>query len=356
MKSNQQKILITGSAGFIGHHLTMAFQQLNFEIVGLDSINSYYDPVLKFNRLEEQGFERQLIKYNCLVRNSANPNASFIQLDLTDENALEHLFREQQFDYVINLAAQAGVRYSLEHPQSYVASNLVGFANILENCRNYSIKHLLFASSSSVYGQNSSIPFRTGDQTDYPISFYAATKKANEVMAYSYAHLYKIPTSGMRFFTVYGPWGRPDMAYFSFAQAIKDEKPIRIFNNGDMHRDFTYIDDVVNSIIKLLTVVPEPNESTKPADVLYKVYNIGNSQPEPLFKLVTILEQLLHKKAILDLQPMPPGDVQSTYADIQDLAKAVNYCPSTPLEVGLTRFIEWFESYYKKPNVTACFN
>ena len=346
-----QKILITGSAGFIGHHLLAALQNLNLEVVGLDSINNYYDPALKFSRLAEQGFDRHLIKYNRLIKCNNSPNTRFVQLDITDEKALDYLFREQRFDIVINLAAQAGVRYSQEHPQSYVASNLVGFANILENCRKYTIKHLLFASSSSVYGQNSNVPFRTTDRTDFPISFYAATKKANEVMAYSYAHLYKIPTSGLRFFTVYGPWGRPDMAYFNFAKAIKQEKPIQIFNNGNMRRDFTYIDDVVKSMIKLLNVLPLP--ISEPAVVPYKIYNIGNSKPEPLLKLVNILEQLLHKKAILDLQPMPPGDVQNTFADIHDLVEAVDYCPSTSLEEGLTQFITWFENYYEPSMATS---
>jgi UDP-glucuronate 4-epimerase len=346
-----QKIIITGSAGFIGHHLIAALQNLNLEVVGLDSINNYYEPALKFNRLAEQGFDRHLIKYNRLIKCNNSANTRFIQLDITDERALDYLFREQKFDIVINLAAQAGVRYSLEHPQSYVASNLVGFANILESCRKYTIKHLLFASSNSVYGQNSNIPFRTTDRTDFPISFYAATKKANEVMAYSYAHLYKIPTSGLRFFTVFGPWGRPDMAYFNFVKAIKQYKPIQIFNNGNMCRDFTYIDDVVKSMIKLLNVLPLPISG--PAVVPYKIYNIGNSKPESLLKLVIILEQLLHKTAILDWQPIPPGDVQNTFADIHDLVEAVDYCPCTSLEEGLTQFITWFENYYEPSLATS---
>jgi UDP-glucuronate 4-epimerase len=341
------KILITGSAGFIGHHLLLALQPIFTHVTGLDSINSYYDVGLKYDRLGKQGFEREQIKYNRLISGEKHQNLQFIQLDLSDEYALDSFFRTQQFDIVINLAAQAGVRFSMEHPQSYVSSNLVGFANLLECCRKYPVKHLLFASSSSVYGLDNNIPFSTGNNTDFPISFYAATKKANEVMAHSYAHLYQIQTTGMRFFTVYGPWGRPDMAYFSFAKAISENQPIRIYNHGEMFRDFTYIDDVVQSIQKLISVYPENPPQKAFSNAPFRVLNIGNSKPEPLMELVNTLEALLDKKAILDLQPMQPGDVPTTYADVSELENAIGFSPKTPLKTGLTHFANWFQEYYR---------
>ncbi|QMU28596.1 NAD-dependent epimerase/dehydratase family protein [Adhaeribacter radiodurans] len=345
-----KRILITGSAGFIGHHLLLALSELPVTIVGLDSVNDYYDPQLKAGRLHLQGFDLDLIKYNTLTVSQGKANISFIKLDLTDEPALTTLFQEQDFDVVIHLAAQAGVRHSLKDPKSYVASNLVGFANILECCRHFKIKHLLFASSSSVYGNNQKIPFSVQDRTDTPVSFYAATKKANEVMAHSYAHLYQLPITGMRFFTVYGPWGRPDMAYFSFAKAIQEQTPIKIYNHGNMLRDFTYVDDVIQSIIRLVDLPPKAEEGRV---VPYKLFNIGNSQPEHLMELVTILERLLQKKAILDLQPMPPGDVPATFADVQDLIDATDFRPLTSLETGLTHFIKWYTSYYQKQFLTV---
>lgn len=339
------KILVTGSAGFIGHHLVLALAKLADNVVGLDNINSYYDPVLKYDRLSLQGFERNYIRYGSLLRNNIRPNLSFIQLDLTDEKILNDFFWQQQFDIVINLAAQAGVRFSMEHPQSYVASNLVGFANLLETCRKYKIKHLLFASSSSVYGINNDVPFTTNHSTDFPISFYAATKKANEVMAHSYAHLYDIPITGLRFFTVYGPWGRPDMAYYSFAKSIIEGSPIKIFNNGNMCRDFTFINDAVDSIIKLIGTIPKQSVSSSASRAPFKIFNIGNSKPEHLLHLVETLEQLLQKKAVLDLQPMQPGDVESTFAEITDLAEAIGPIPHTCLEVGLISFVKWYKKY-----------
>ncbi|WP_242919389.1 NAD-dependent epimerase/dehydratase family protein [Pontibacter liquoris] len=338
------RILVTGTAGFIGHHLALALQQRGHQVVGLDSINSYYLPQLKYDRLALQGFAKEQIHYNELITSSLYPNLHFIQLDLADHHELESLFRNQQFDIVINLAAQAGVRYSMEHPQSYVGSNLVGFANVLEACRQFPVKHLLFASSSSVYGLHTEVPFATTHSTDHPISFYAATKKANEVMAHSYAHLYHIPTTGLRFFTVYGPWGRPDMAYYSFASAIARGETIRIFNYGDMHRDFTYIDDVVNSIVRLLEVQPTPATALSRAP--YKLYNIGNNQPVQLMDFVGILERELGKKAHLELLPMQPGDVPITYADVEDLMQAVDYRPNTPLAEGLKKTMDWFKTYY----------
>ncbi|MDQ3290176.1 MAG: NAD-dependent epimerase/dehydratase family protein [Bacteroidota bacterium] len=340
-----QRILITGSAGFIGHHLLLALSELPVTVIGLDSVNNYYDPQLKAGRLSLQGFDLESITYNTLTQSQEKSNAFFIKLDITDEPALSNLFQEQSFDVVIHLAAQAGVRHSLKDPQSYVASNLVGFANVLECCRNFKIKHLLFASSSSVYGNNQKIPFSVKDRTDTPVSFYAATKKANEVMAHSYAHLYQLPITGMRFFTVYGPWGRPDMAYFSFAKAIQEQTTIKIYNHGNMLRDFTYVDDVIQSIIKLVSLPPKVGENQSAP---IKIFNIGNSQPEHLMELVAILERLLHKKAILDLQPMPPGDVPATFADVQDLIEVTDFKPVTSLETGLSHFIRWYTSYYQK--------
>ncbi|QNF34972.1 NAD-dependent epimerase/dehydratase family protein [Adhaeribacter swui] len=339
-----QRILVTGSAGFIGHHLVMALVKMPYEIYGLDSLNHYYDPELKSGRLQLQGIEVDDTRAGNLVKSKYHENLFFTRLDLTDTAALTQLFTEQAFDMVINLAAQAGVRHSMKEPQSYVASNLVGFANLLECCRNFKIKHFLFASSSSVYGNNANIPFTTAHPTDTPVSFYAATKKANEVMAHSYAHLYKIPTTGLRFFTVYGPWGRPDMAYFSFTKAILEETPIKIYNHGNMLRDFTYVDDVVESITRLITLPPKI--SAAPA-VPFKLLNVGNSKPEHLLELVSLLEKLLDKKAKLDLQPMPPGDVPVTYADVQELELLTQYRPTTTLEVGLSQFVFWYKHYYQ---------
>ncbi len=338
------RILVTGSAGFIGHHVMMALQKSEHTVVGLDILNDYYDPTLKLERLKVQGFDLNQISINKLISNNSGPNHYFIKLDLADEKNLRSLFELQAFDIVINLGAQAGVRHSIEHPQSYVSSNLVGFANILECCRLFSIKHLLFASSSSVYGLNSAIPFKTSDNTDYPISFYAATKKANEAMAHSYAHLYNLPVTGMRFFTVYGPLGRPDMAYYRFAEAIYNNKIISLFNNGNMLRDFTYIDDVTQSILKLLTIYPERG-NTAGSSAPYKIYNIGNHHPEMLMDMLTILEQLLNKKAKIDLLPMQPGDVERTFADVEDLMATTDFSPHTTLTEGLTKFINWYKIY-----------
>lgn len=343
-----QRILVTGNAGFIGHHVLLALVKMPYLVYGLDSINHYYDPELKGDRLKIQGFEADAIAADTLVQSKNYTNLFFTRLDLTDAFALTKLFAEQAFDVVINLAAQAGVRHSMQAPQSYVASNLVGFANLLECCRNFKIKHFLFASSSSVYGNNQNIPFSTTHVTDTPVSFYAATKKANEVMAHSYAHLYGIPTTGLRFFTVYGPWGRPDMAYFSFTKAILEETPIKIYNHGNMLRDFTYVADVVQSITRLL-VLPPP-VSAAPA-VPYKLLNVGNSKPEHLLELVTLLEKLLGKKAKLDLQPMPPGDVPATYADVQELEAMTNFRPTTTLETGLTQFVCWYNWYFEKKHL-----
>lgn len=343
--SASQRILVTGSAGFIGHHLVLALQQQGYEVVGLDNLNSYYDPELKYKRLEQQGFSKEEVTPNSLLQSINHPNLYFTQLDISDATSLRILFKEQRFDAVVHLAAQAGVRHSIDHPEAYVTSNLVGFANVLECCRHASIKHLLFASSSSVYGHNKQTPFSTGHRTDAPISFYAATKKSNEVMAFSYAHLYGIPTTGLRFFTVYGPWGRPDMAYYSFAKAIMAGSPIRIFNQGDMLRDFTFVDDVVRSVVQLIEVQP------KPEPVPYRLYNIGKNKPKQLLELVATLERLLKRKAILDLQPMQPGDVQVTCADVEELIRDIGYSPGTTLEQGLRHFVDWFKAYHQVQNM-----
>jgi len=342
-------MLVTGSAGFIGHHLMQLLRQTNQTIVGLDILNNFYDPELKFGRLKLQGFEKETIKYNQLTKSTQNPNLYFVQLDLMNAKALQELFKTFEFDTVINLAAQAGVRGSIEHPQSYIDSNLVGFMNLLECCRSFSTNHLLFASSSSVYGNSSEIPFKTDQCTDYPVSLYAATKKANEILAYSYAHLYKIPTTGLRFFTVYGPWGRPDMAYYSFAKAITDGLPIHVFNNGEMQRDFTYVTDVVDCVVKLLQFPPEAGQNIVP----FKLYNVGHNKPEHLLELIAILERQLGKKAMLHFEPMQPGDVCTTYADVTDLEQKINYSPSTSLGDGLAQFVQWFKLYHHSSKVGA---
>ncbi|MBX0331884.1 NAD-dependent epimerase/dehydratase family protein [Pontibacter sp. HSC-14F20] len=340
------RILVTGSAGFIGHHVVMALQDAQFDVVGLDIINQYYDPALKYDRLKVQGFEKSQIAYNTCVCSADTPSRKFIQLDLSDKGGLEELFAEKQFDLVVHLAAQAGVLYSLDNPMAYVESNLVGFANMLEACRKYPVKHFLFASSSSVYGLNVEIPFSTNHQTDRPISFYAATKKANEVMAHSYAHLYDIPATGMRFFTVYGPWGRPDMACFRFAKYIAEGRTIQLYNQGNMWRDFTYIDDVVAAVMKLLRRAPKVTKKKRAHEAPYRLYNIGNNQPEQLLEMVALLERGLHKKASIDLLPMQPGDVPVTYADVDALVAATGYRPHTSLAVGIRKFLDWFEAYY----------
>ncbi|NEM99057.1 NAD-dependent epimerase/dehydratase family protein [Pontibacter burrus] len=344
-----KRVLVTGSAGFIGHHVMQSLYHTGHTVIGLDVLNSFYDPELKYARLQAQGFEKQKIAYNQLCLNCKDPDLSFIQLDLTDVKGLQMLFHEHQFDIVVNLAAQAGIRYSIDNPQAYIDSNILGFMNLLECCRRYKTKHLLFASSSSVYGNSAEVPFNTAQCTDYPVSLYAATKKANEILAYSYAHLYNIPTTGLRFFTVYGPWGRPDMAYYCFAKSIVEGFPVKVFNNGDMQRDFTYIDDVVSCIVNLLHLSPETAQVSTP----FHLYNVGNSKPENLLTLISILERLLGKKAILQLEPMQPGDVHTTYADVQDLEEKINYRPATSLENGLTQFVQWFNLHHYAPKVAA---
>lgn len=318
--------LITGAAGFIGMHLSKQLLEMGCKVIGYDNLNDYYEVSLKESRLN---ILNQYEKFN------------FHKGDLTDKEYLERLFVENEINIVINLAAQAGVRYSIENPDAYIQSNVVGFLNILEMCRHHKIEHLLYASSSSVYGANKKIPFSTEDQVDNPVSLYAATKKSNELMAHTYSHLYKIPTTGLRFFTVYGPYGRPDMAYFSFTKAIMDGNPIKVFNNGDMYRDFTYIDDIVDGITKLLENSPVLNNKELP----YKLYNIGNNKPEKLLNFIQAIENAVGKKAIKEFYPMQPGDVYQTYADVSDLINDVGFKPDTSIETGISKFFEWFKQY-----------
>lgn len=323
-----KRILVTGAAGFIGFHLSKKLLSQGISVVGFDNINDYYDVNLKYARLRElEPFE----------------NFTFIKGDLADKNAVDSLFSEYKPDIVVNLAAQAGVRYSIDNPQAYIESNVVGFFNILEACRHNPVEHLLYASSSSVYGNQQKTPFSTDDDVNKPISLYAATKKSNELMAYTYSHLYSIPTTGLRFFTVYGPYGRPDMAYFSFTQKIMKGETIKIFNNGDMYRDFTYIDDIVKGIENMLCNPPEPDENSDRA----VVYNIGNNSPEKLMYFIETLEKALGKTANKEYLPMQPGDVYQTYADVTALVEKFGFKPSTSIEEGLGKFVEWYKSYYK---------
>ena len=334
------KILVTGAAGFIGFHLIKAILETDLSardyfIVGIDNINDYYDTDLKEARLR-------------ILGEISDPESfAFIKLDLADRKAMSELFATYQFDIVINLGAQAGVRYSIENPNAYIDSNVVGFVNILEGCRHHDVKHLIYASSSSVYGMNIKQPFTTSDCVDFPISLYAATKKSNELMAHSYSHLYNIPTTGLRFFTVYGPYGRPDMAYFSFTKKILAGEPINVFNNGDMQRDFTYIDDIVNGIIRIMNKAPSPQHSTiTTAAAPYKIYNIGNNQPVTLRRFITAIEDACGKKAQENLLPMQAGDVPITYADIDELVEDTGFKPETSIEEGIKKFVDWYRQYY----------
>ncbi len=322
-----KKILITGAAGFIGFHLSKLLLEKKYEVFGIDNINDYYDVNLKKARLA-------ILKKNAKF--------VFEKVDLIERKKLNEIFQKNQFEYVIHLAAQAGVRYSLENPHAYVDSNLVGFVNILESCRQHPVKHLIFASSSSVYGGNKKVPFSTTDNVDNPVSLYAATKKANELIAYSYSHLYNIPVTGLRFFTVYGPYGRPDMAYFSFTDNILKNRSIKVFNYGKMERDFTYIDDVIEGIYRLIKKPPTKEKSPVP----YEIYNIGNNKPVPLLKFIETLEAKIGKEAIKEYVEMQPGDVLKTYADIAKLEKAIGFKPSTTIDEGLEQFVTWYKEYY----------
>jgi UDP-glucuronate 4-epimerase len=325
-----QAILVTGAAGFIGFHVARQLLAEGRSVVGLDNLNSYYDPALKQARLSLLGNERRF---------------SFVQADLADRETMAALFARHRFPEVVHLAAQAGVRYSIEQPQSYVDSNLQGFLNLLEGCRNYGCRHLVYASSSSVYGANTKLPFSVQDRTDHPVSFYAATKKANEVMAQSYSHLYRLPVTGLRFFTIYGPWGRPDMAMFLFVNAIMAGQPIRLFNHGKMRRDFTYIDDVTRVVSKLIDLVPADNPAA--ANAPSRVYNVGNHRPEELMHVVGLLERELGRTAVKELLPMQPGDVVETFADVEDLMRDTGFAPSTPIEHGVHNFVTWYRDHFK---------
>lgn len=339
----QKRILVTGAAGFIGFYLCKALLEADFQVVGLDNINDYYAVDLKYARLAELGVEQDKAELWGQACTSTIYSAfQFIRLNLEDREALPALFAAEQFDAVINLAAQAGVRYSLENPFAYVDSNVVGFVNILECCRHHAIEHLLYASSSSVYGENAQVPFSEDDQVDYPVSLYAATKKANELMAHTYSHLYQIPTTGLRFFTVYGPWGRPDMAPILFASAIKEGRAIKVFNQGDMRRDFTYIDDIVQGIIIALNNAPKA-EGKRP---YYQVFNIGNGAPVSLMDFIETLEKNMGKVADKNMLPMQPGDVPQTWADTEYLNK-LGYQSTTPITEGVASFVKWYKEFYK---------
>ncbi|MBP8791569.1 MAG: GDP-mannose 4,6-dehydratase [Lutibacter sp.] len=340
-----KKILITGMAGFIGYHLAKLLANYNFEIVGLDVINDYYDPNLKLARLNDLGINTSEIEYNKLIGTN---NILFIKLDLTDLENIKELFKTQQFDYVVNLAAQAGVRYSLENPHSYIDSNITGFLNILESCRAHPVEHLIYASSSSVYGLSEDIPFKEDNCTDHPLAIYAASKKANEMMAHSYANLFKIPCTGLRFFTVYGPWGRPDMALYLFTKAMVEDKEFEVFNNGNMSRDFTYVADIVESIRRLIPLPPKENNPKfnpkKPTSSIssksYQLFNIGNNSPVALMDYVAAIEKALNKKGKIVFKPMQPGDVQSTYANVENLFEYIDFKPQTSIEEGVKAFVD----------------
>ena len=336
-------ILVTGVAGFIGFHTTQRLLELGYNVVGIDNINDYYDVNLKYDRLSELGISKsKSAEFNKIINsNKFSDSFQFIRMNLEDKLNLTKYFEKFNFEVVINLAAQAGVRYSIENPDAYISSNVVGFINILECCRNFKIKHLLYASSSSVYGESKKVPFSIHQNVDNPISIYAATKKSNELMAYTYSHLFNLPTSGLRFFTVYGPWGRPDMAMFLFVDAIKNDKAIKIFNNGNLSRDFTYIDDIVDGI-EIILKNPPTKIDDNPA---YKIYNIGNGSPEKLMDFVSAIESELNQEAIREFLPMQAGDVPQTWADTTDLEK-MGYKSTTQINEGIRLFIKWYKSYY----------
>ncbi len=348
-----KRVLVTGTAGFIGYHLARKLIDRGMEVTGLDSINDYYDVGLKYGRLEQTGVPGEKLAYNRLVESEKYPNYQFIRLQLEDREAVNRLFDEKRFQVVVNLAAQAGVRYSLTHPEAYVDCNITGFLNILEACRHHPVENLIYASSSSVYGLNKKMPFSVHSNVDHPVSLYAASKKANELMAHTYSHLFGIPTIGLRFFTVYGPWGRPDMALFLFTKAILAGEPIQVFNHGRMERDFTYIDDIVGGIDRMVLqppapgsdwdpLLPDPSSSSAP----YRLHNIGNSSPVLLTDFIGALEKALGKKAKKQMMPIQPGDVEKTWADVSSLKRDYGYNPGTPVETGIRRFVDWYKQYY----------
>lgn len=338
MAFKYEKVLVTGAAGFIGFQLSRRLLNDGIRVTGVDNLNPYYDVRLKQDRLDKI---------------SSADNFTFVNYDLTDREALEDLFGSNDFDVVVNLAAQAGVRYSLTNPHAYVDSNIVGFVNILECCRHHKVKHLVFASSSSVYGANTNMPFSIHHNVDHPVSLYAATKKANELMAHTYSHLYGLCCTGLRFFTVYGPWGRPDMALFLFTKAITESKPITVFNHGKMQRDFTYIDDIIEGVVRVMARLPEPNPAWRGDNpdpgtsyAPYKIYNIGNNNPVELIEFIEEIENALGRKAEKEFVDLQPGDVPATYADVDDLIQDVGFKPETSIATGIRRFIEWYKDYY----------
>jgi UDP-glucuronate 4-epimerase len=338
------KILVTGAAGFIGFHVSCKLLDLGHEVIGLDNINDYYDVNLKYARLVVLGIDKEdALKEGVLSTSTKKTKFSFVRMDLTDRDNLSELFKQEKFDVVCNLAAQAGVRYSLENPVAYVDSNIVGFLNILEGCRHNQVKHLVYASSSSIYGLNKKIPFETKDSVDHPVSLYAASKKSNELMAHTYSHLFGFKTTGLRFFTVYGPWGRPDMAMFLFTKAILDGNPINVFNQGNMERDFTYIDDITEGVVRIV----EDNFSEKyDSKELYHLYNIGNNKSVKLMDFIEAIENKLGTKAQKNMMEMQPGDVERTWANVDDLIKDYNYSPDMPINEGVQKFVDWYKEYY----------
>ena len=348
------KILVTGTAGFIASALAKRLIARGDEVVGLDNINDYYDVRVKYGRLKSAGIKRKKIEYNSLVQSKKFKNYRFIKLNLEDRANLERLFKEEKFDKVCNLAAQAGVRYSIENPYTYIDSNIVGFINILECCRHNKIKALSYASTSSVYGLNESYPFSTSHSADHPMSLYAATKKSNELMAHTYSHLYDVPTTGLRFFTVYGPWGRPDLALFLFTKAILENKAINVFNYGDMQRDFTYIDDIVEGVVRVIDNPPAKNPKwdaknpdSKNSSAPYKIYNIGNNNPVKLMDFIGAIEKKIGIVAKKNMMPLQAGDVPQTYANVSDLIEDLNYKPNTSIKKGIGEFVDWYREFFK---------
>ena len=348
------KILVTGAAGFIGSYVCKYLLSRGDEVVGLDNINSYYDINLKYGRLLTLGIEENAVKWYLFVESNVYEKFRFIRMNLEDKQAMQMLFANERFDKVVNLAAQAGVRYSIENPYAYVESNIDGFLNVLEGCRHYRVKHLIYASSSSVYGLNGKVPFSENDSVAHPVSLYAATKKSNELMAHTYSHLYAIPTTGLRFFTVYGPWGRPDMSPFLFASAILNNRPIKVFNNGDMLRDFTYIDDIVEGVLRVIDHVPEPNlnwndQNPEPSSskAPYKIYNIGNSHPVKLMDFIEAIEKAIGHPADKIYFPMQPGDVYQTNADTTALERELGFKPNKSIIEGVRNTIDWYRSFYQ---------
>lgn len=343
--------LVTGTAGFIGHFVAQKLIANGHEVLGLDSINEYYDQGLKLGRLEVSGFDpKKVLRFGEVLSSKTEPRLKFIRAHLEDKKQMEDIFQKYQFEAVIHLAAQAGVRYSLENPHAYIDSNITGTLNILEGCRHQKIKHLVFASSSSVYGLNEKTPFQTQDPADHPVSLYATTKRSNELMAHNYAHLFNLPITGLRFFTVYGPWGRPDMALFKFTDGLFNSKEIPVYNHGKMSRDFTYVEDVAESVCRIAKISPKPQSPNRPdqSSAPFKVYNIGRSQPVGLLDFIESLEKATGLKAQKKMMPMQPGDVASTYADVEELFEVIGFGPKVNLSEGVQAFVDWYKSYYRK--------